>query len=100
LAMGGRFLRAARFSFLRSCLSWIFVVSISAVSFSFTSEVGAVLVAARFVLQCCPLFPTETVAEQPCLQYSGASAARRRPVILSPARRIFPPSFSARSPES
>jgi hypothetical protein len=68
LAMGGRFLRAARFSFLRSCLSWIFVVSMSAVSFSYTSEVGAALVAARFVLQCCPLFPTETVVEQSCLQ--------------------------------
>jgi hypothetical protein len=34
LALGGRFLRAARFSFLRSCLSLIFVVSISEVSFS------------------------------------------------------------------
>src|SRR5262249_603530 len=30
LALGGRFLRGARFSFLRSCLSLIFVVSISA----------------------------------------------------------------------
>src|SRR5271167_1294107 len=62
LAIGGRFLRAARFSFLRSCLSWIFVVSMSAVLFSYTSEVGAAFVVARLVLQCCPLFPTETVA--------------------------------------
>jgi hypothetical protein len=37
LALGGRFLRAARFSFLRSCLSLIFVVSISEASFSFST---------------------------------------------------------------